>query len=112
MLVLNTVYFKGLWLSQFNPILTSTGNFFVSKRETKQIPLMSTDGEFAYYQNSQLSLIKLPYIGNDVEMVILLPRARFGLSNILNRLTGMNLLDYIHKARKTSVEVNIRNWKT
>lgn len=70
--------------------------------------MMMLKTELRYYGDNLVRVIRLPYIGNDTEMVIILPRIRFDLSNIRENMTSEDLIGYIQNAKPINVEVSCK----
>ncbi|MHC4989294.1 MAG: serpin family protein [Planctomycetota bacterium] len=70
----NAIYFKGDWAEQFDKDDTQDEDFFVSADKTVKAPLMYQKEDFKYGQTDTLQLLELPYKGDDLSMLILLPR--------------------------------------
>ena len=73
----NAIYFKGLWLTQFNIVDTVDIDFIFSNGEIIEVPTMvSTNSEvlFNYTENEDMQMLELPYKGDDVSMIIILPK--------------------------------------
>uniref|UniRef100_A0A0E9Y380 Serine protease inhibitor n=1 Tax=Amblyomma americanum TaxID=6943 RepID=A0A0E9Y380_AMBAM len=85
MLVLNAVYFKGLWQTPFKPEDTITGEFF-NEGGSRPVPvqMMRQKGEFVYALSESLDahILEMPYVGDRVDLVIVLPRRRDGLREL------------------------------
>ncbi|KAM3727903.1 Serpin [Dirofilaria immitis] len=107
MLLLNAIYFSGTWETQFNDEKTRNATFYVSENETKNVSMMILKEEFSYYEDDSVQVLKLPYIGNEVEMVFILPKIRFGLSNVLENLGVEQLLTYISVTEPDDVLINL-----
>ncbi|KAL1471164.1 hypothetical protein MTO96_040068 [Rhipicephalus appendiculatus] len=85
MLVLNAVYFKGLWQSPFKTEDTITGEFFnEGGSRAVPVPMMRQKGEFVYALSDSLDahILELPYVGDRVDLVIVLPRRKDGLAEL------------------------------
>lgn len=111
MLLANAIYFKGTWKTQFMAEITRPNQFHISSNENIMIPTMRGTIEAAYYEDDSVKAIKLPYIGNEIEMVIILPRTRFGLSDVLKTLTGEKLLKYVREASITEVAISLPKFR-
>ncbi|KAK6113062.1 Serpin (serine protease inhibitor) family protein [Brugia pahangi] len=107
MLLLNAIYFSGTWETQFDDMNTHDEIFHISQHETKNVSMMTLQSEFPYYEDHSVQVIKLPYIGEEVEMVFILPKIRFGLQNVLRNLTGRDLLSYISSATPNDVSLKL-----
>lgn len=71
----NAIYFKGDWSSPFKPERTQDQPFFIAPDKTPSVPLMQQTGSFAYAELSDLKALELPYAGDDLSMIVLLPNA-------------------------------------
>uniref|UniRef100_A0A915PX37 Serpin domain-containing protein n=1 Tax=Setaria digitata TaxID=48799 RepID=A0A915PX37_9BILA len=111
MLVLNAVYFKGTWEKQFIKSVTRDKPFHISETETKNIPTMVAMNKFPYYEDNSVQVLKMPYIGDKLEMVLILPKIRFGLSNVLKNLTPRDFLKYVYQAVPTLMAVKLPKFR-
>nr|CDQ04470.1 Bm8446 [Brugia malayi] len=84
---------------------------FGQRNELVQVPMMAKSDTVPYYEDDSVQVIKLPYIGDEVEMVIILPRRRFGLSDVLGNLSGEKLLKYVNEATNRSVSIKLPRFK-
>ena len=79
LILTNAIYFKGIWAYQFNPEHTRDAEFQISPTESVTVPLMFQTCELPYYADEELDLLELPYDGDRLSMVILLPKRLGGL---------------------------------
>ncbi len=73
----NAIYFKGTWVTQFNPAYTKPEDFKVSPSKTVKADMMrivGSDTRFNYAETEELQALELPYKGDDLSMLILLPK--------------------------------------
>ncbi len=108
----NAIYFKGEWVKQFNKEYTKEQNFRITPNNTVQIPMMQrTDDKsiFNYSEASNFQMLELPYSGNDLSMLIILPKDN--LESIENSLTLENLLKWKEGLSKQKVNVYIPKLK-
>ncbi|MCI0497936.1 MAG: serpin family protein, partial [Thermoplasmata archaeon] len=74
----NAIYFKGDWLNQFDPEDTEEADFKVDADTNVKVQMMSiTESEFNYAETDDLQMVELPYKGEDLSMLLLLPRDEF-----------------------------------
>lgn len=66
---------------------------------------MRVQKKFPYYSNDKLSLIGLPYEGNNVIMYVLLPNQNSNVGKTLNELTAESINDLIQNLKETKVLV-------
>ena len=92
MIILNAVYFKGLWINQFNKELTSKKIFYNynSENDGKQIDTMKITKHFSYFQDSNLQAIKLPFRKDFMSALIILPNKNININEFINILNDDN----------------------
>merc|ERR1712156_479454 len=75
MSLVNAAYFKGQWVSQFDPSETRIDNFYVKRDKIKIARFMKQKGAFNYYLSEELRahVLQLPYQGESISMVVILP---------------------------------------
>lgn len=84
--LLNAIWFKGLWQRPFDPTATGPGRFTRSDGGTIEAPTMRQTGKFAVARNETMEAIALPYEGGDLEMIFLLPPRGQPLSKLEAKL--------------------------
>ena len=107
LLLVNAIYFKGDWASQFDPNLTGDAPFWVTPAERVPVPMMAQVVELGYRQHDGLQVLELPYAGHDLSMVVLLPGEMDGLAELEGRLTVENLGKWTTGLWHTEVEVSL-----
>ena len=98
----NAIYFKGDWAAQFDPDKTRRDDFWSPQKQTK-VPMMTCKGEYRYKETSELQILELPYAGDKLSMLVLLPREKDGLPNLERQLTP----DFLSKATKNMWEEQV-----
>src|SRR5262245_12632062 len=89
----NAIYFRGDWAHQFEKSATREQPFHVSGGTTVAVALMfakMTVG-FGAQPDGGLKVVELPYKGDDLSMLVLLPDAPDGLADMEAKLTAENL---------------------
>jgi serpin B len=71
----NAIYFKGDWASKFKSENTEYADFFVSEEKKITTKLMRQKEEFNYFSDEGFEYLELPYKGDDMSMIVLLPKA-------------------------------------
>jgi len=77
MVLTNAIYFKGTWVMQFDEEDTTDQDFHVSPEETVTAQMMSLTGDearFNYAEDEDVQFLELPYEGEEVSMLVILPR--------------------------------------
>jgi len=88
----NAIYFKGSWKYKFETDATHDDSFFSSAGEESVVSMMFQQHSFRYSQQPGFKMLEMPYAGDDLSMVVLLPEARDGLADLESNLTP-ELLD-------------------
>ncbi len=72
----NAIYFKGKWLQEFNKTDTKEQDFTLSDNQKTKVQIMEKLGKsFNYAEKPNLQVLELPYQGEDLSMLILLPKS-------------------------------------
>ena len=71
----NAVYFNAAWQHQFNKNQTEDGQFHLLDGKQVTVPMMRQTESFGYIKGEGYQAIELPYDGNELSMVVLLPEA-------------------------------------
>lgn len=101
----NAIYFKGCWASQFDPARTEEAPFYKSPEETIPVPLMFQKASFQYGRTETVQILKLPYQGDDLSMVVLLPREKDGLAAMEEQLTADNVRQWMSRTGPVPIRV-------
>ncbi len=110
----NAIYFKGLWLTQFRPDVTRVEPFFIAKERKVNAPLMRQTLRVQTHATSDAVIFALPYAGEDLSLVVLLPKTVDGLEAIESQLTAARLqtwLTALDKARGIKAVVYLPRFK-
>lgn len=89
--LINALYFKGQWRSQFDPAATKPGIFHLLDGRKKECPMMSQSGKYPYMERPGFQAISLSYGTGRFSFCIFLPAADLGLTGFLNQLMGDGL---------------------
>ncbi|MCX7045811.1 MAG: serpin family protein [Candidatus Sumerlaeota bacterium] len=108
----NAVYFKGFWVGSFDKAQTQDEMFYLEGHRTVATPMMWQEERFNYYSGKGLQAIELPYKGNALSMLILLPAARNGLATAEKMLSVEKLADLLPKLENKKVNVILAKFKT
>jgi len=107
----NAIYFKGKWASQFKEDRTQDAPFTLLDASKVQVPMMNQKARFGYAQTDELQVLQLPYVGNELSMVILLPKAVDGIRQLEQELTVENLRVWVEGIREQEVIISIPKFK-
>ena len=111
----NAIYFKGDWLRQFDKERTVDADFYISLKKTIKVPMMSQKSEFKFKDFGSFTGIELPYEGNDLSMIIFLPKEFDGLAELEGNLTNDNVknwIDILSNSHESEILVSLPKFKT
>lgn len=76
MVLVNAIYFKAAWAVPFKEDKTKTADFHRLDGTTVQVPMMHmAAGDYAYHQGQGLVAVDLPYEGDELSMLLVVPDA-------------------------------------
>jgi serpin B len=111
LVLVNAIYFKGSWTRQFDKHSTTKAPFTVTLNQKPEVPLMNLAADFKYADVDGLQLLELPYVGDDLSMVVLLPREPAGLKGVEDQLNAQTLDRWLAQAREQKVAVFLPKFK-
>ncbi|KAK4878221.1 hypothetical protein RN001_010727 [Aquatica leii] len=82
-ILVNTLFFKAKWLKHFSE-RSWKSDFYINERQTVPVDMLDTTEDIMYHEDDELraKFIELPYNGDDLSMVIVLPERKYGLSHL------------------------------
>ncbi|XP_071569365.1 antichymotrypsin-2 isoform X1 [Temnothorax nylanderi] len=94
-MLINAIYFKSKWLHPFDQVYTVKRKFHVSKTETNLVPTMFKSSKYAYgdIPTWHTSFIEIPYLNQDIVMIILLPDREIELQVLEHNFNWQVLAD-------------------
>ena len=85
------IYFRGTWDKPFAKSETKEAPFHLTSSATVRVPFMHLGREFQYAEDPALQVIELPYQGDELAMLIFLPRRVDGLASLERTLDADSL---------------------
>eukprot|EP00667_Euglena_gracilis_P009791 EG_transcript_9959 len=91
--LVSAVYFKGSWLRRFDPAQTTAEPFHYREGVAGRVHMMHLTGSFrvSAIQRLDATILELPYKGDRLSFIIILPNERFGLSSVEDKLPSYDL---------------------
>ena len=88
MILVNAVYFKGLWTQAFDSAVP--GPFTLASGETRQIPMMNQSGKYLHLRGPGFEAAAVPYGSGRASMYVFLPDRGVSLDSLLQELRSRN----------------------
>ena len=107
----NAIYFKGTWTEQFDKKLTRKQPFHLTTDKTTTAPLMHRQGRYRYAEYPTLQVLELPYAGNDLSMIVLLPVSHKELEAIEAKWSADRLAGWLKQLHPVEVDVYLPQFK-
>ncbi len=97
--LINAVYFKGIWISQFKKNQTKKESFLAENGQSKEVEMMHQEASFNHATDDQAAYLELPYGNQAFSMVVMLPNEGKSTQDVLEHLNPSiwNGLSFIGK---------------
>lgn len=112
MVLTNAIYFKGSWTVPFDKTLTKPQPFTVRGGRKVETPFMNRQTKFLYGETDTFQLLELPYKGNELSMIVLLPRTNEGLFALETKLRWEALSGRLEQLTYREVNVSLPRFTT
>lgn len=96
----NAIYFEGGWSSEFSETATKKAPFRVTAKEEIDVLTMEQQDKFLYTEDDDAQVISMPYRGNELSMVVVLPKKVAGLKELEGKLTNERFAGWMEKLRR------------
>jgi serpin B len=97
MFLINAIYFKGTWITEFDKTKTLQQDFFLPDGSTVRVDMMTTVGNFSYYSGESCEIARLPYGRDKVAMYIFLPKEGLSLDSFIASLNQTVHDEYVSR---------------
>ncbi len=107
LVITNAIYFKGTWKIRFEKKETTEMEFHKTDYTSVPAEMMHLSGEkanFNYYEDDSLQVLELPYQGDELSMLVFLPKTN-GTSTLEENLTLKSLDRWRSLLEERNVEV-------
>uniref|UniRef100_A0A131Z4E2 Serpin B n=1 Tax=Rhipicephalus appendiculatus TaxID=34631 RepID=A0A131Z4E2_RHIAP len=101
LVLVNAIYFKGVWKDQFDPLSTQPLDFHLDLNKKKVVDMMVQDNDYRMTKSAELkvTVLEVPYKGLKTSMLILLPEDVDGLEFLTKHVTSDNLNALVRNLR-------------
>lgn len=107
----NAICFKGRWKEEFKPSKTKNADFFATPGEKFSVPMMHRADTLRGLENDDVEVLELPYRGDAVRMIVILPRQKGELLKVESLLTAETLGGWIDGLRSAEIDVALPKFK-
>lgn len=100
LVLVNASWFKGDWLNKFTALSTRDKPFFLDATEKVTVPLMYRGGGgYRYAETNGVQILEMPYQGDKMAMVVLLPREKDGIGKLEALLSAGEVAAWVESLR-------------
>jgi serpin B len=107
----NAIYFKGEWKNKFEEQYTRRSDFYISARNKVEVDMMNIEENFKCYEDEKLQIVELPYKGDELSMLVILPMEIEGIKELEKILTAEKLNTIISKMRTGQIKIYLPKFK-
>jgi serpin B len=111
LVVANAIYFKGTWARPFEKAEDSNQPFHLSTKSQVDTLLMHHFDDISYVGNDDFQAVAPTYSGDELSMMILLPRHVDALGQLENQVTPTFLAHLLAQMKNQLVEVFLPRFK-
>lgn len=91
LVLVNAIYLKAAWANEFSKAATHPAPFLIHGTTKTEVPTMRLTSNLGYSKQNGYTAVTIPYIGGDLQFLILLPDRADGLSALESKLDAGQL---------------------
>ena len=110
MVLVNAIYLNAPWQQAFNSEFTTKQSFFKLDQQVVDVNMMEKTINLPYLVTDQVSMVEIPYIGDDLAMVLLMPESK-SYDSFVSTLDKSMISDLISQETWGEVELKIPRFK-
>ncbi len=107
----NAVYFKGKWKTEFDKKATAPGPFHRAEGGPVSVPMMRLTADFAFARHPEVTVMRMPYTGDELAMDVFVPNERDGIRKLEAALDDKQVDTWLEALHTTEVEVTLPRFK-
>lgn len=107
----NAIYFKGDWVLAFDKKSTKEDAFHVSASQEVRAPLMHRVARYGYLRGEGFQALSMPYKGDELAMLVLLPDEVGGLPQLEKSLSAEAIAGWLAQLEPREVDVTFPRFK-
>jgi serine protease inhibitor len=111
MLLVNAIYFKGKWKSQFDSSKTIDIPFHRENGTSINVPMMKQENDFSVFRGNGFTMAEFPYGQGNFVMDIVLPDSQDGINNLLQEFTESGFGSWVSRLDSQKVDLSFPRFK-
>lgn len=111
LIIINTIYFKAKWKSQFDKHFTKVEEFKLVSGEKLPISMMHKTTYYDYLDGGVYHAIQIPYKGYETSMIIYLPKDNEGIGFVEKELPNINITEQLTRFAAEKVHLSLPKFK-
>jgi serine protease inhibitor len=111
MLLINAIYYKGKWKSQFEVKNTAQRTFYKPGGLNVVVPMMKQTDDFKIYQGTGFTVAEFPYGQGNFVMDVILPDDHGGVNGIIPILNESNFKNWLNQMRRRETDLSFPRFK-
>lgn len=112
-LLINAIYFKGVWTSEFKEKDTKDESFYLNNGEEIKVPTMRQENTTDCYIDDKVSVVELPYGNGAFSLVVFMPSANDegALNRLIEGLDDAEWNHWIDKMKQQNLKLYLPRFK-
>jgi len=107
----NAIYLKAPWENEFSDFFTKPKPFHVRGGNVVDVPTMNNIKKFGYAKQNGFTAVALPYSGNELQFLVLVPDEAKGLGALESKLTANMLTQCAKLETKRDIDLSLPKFK-
>ena len=111
MILLNAIYFKGSWKTEFDTKNTTKQLFYNLNSQEVYADTMKLKEKFNYYEDKDVQIVEMPYTYDSMSAVIFLPNKDTNINEFIDELTDEKLQKFLKRMNEQIVQIELPKFK-